>query len=793
MPEPGSDLNTIKHNYTIKAHPYKDASLPVTERVGDLLSRMTLREKIGQMTQLDISLINTTGKQEDVVLDAAKARELILNHHIGSFLNGVAVPPAAWYRFMHELTRIAIEETPLGIPLIYGIDHIHGAGYLGGGTIFPQNLNTGATFNPEHAFNTGRITALESADLGHHWVFAPVLDLGVNPLWPRFWETYGEDPHMAGIMGAAYVEGLQNNEETAPFKQAATGKHFLGYSDPRSGWDRTPAYLSMQQIHEFHRPAFQKAIDAGLKTIMTNSGEINGVPVVASHDILTKLLREEMGFEGVVITDWDDIGKLVDFHYTARNYTEATCAAVMAGIDMSMTPHHLKFNTSLLELVEQGRIPEERIDESVRRILKLKFELGLFEHPLPRDDRFDRIGKPENRQKALDAARESIVLLKNENNVLPARKPSRVGVFGISANSRQNLCGGWSLTWQGGPESGFPDSMHTVHSALAEEFADAEVLLFGPGDISQSAGMTTGRALEGQRSQVNSEDAGPVLANPQAGDATQEDTSSFLATLNSLDLIVYAGGEESYCEFAGNITDLRLPQGQIDELRLLSQSSTPLVLVLVQGRPRIINDILDETDAVLFAGLPGHGGAQAIAEIISGRVNPGGRMPVSYPMSPNHYLPYNHKKSNLYNFDPAVANQIVQSNESSSLFPFGFGLSYTTYSYTGLRLSSATMTENGSITASVTVTNTGAMKGTETVLWFSSTHVGRITRPVKELRHFQKVTLRPGESETLSFAITPGMLSYPDENGRPVVEKGTYSLLAGDQKVDFRIADSSID
>jgi beta-glucosidase len=757
MPESQADIKILQTNEGDIVHPYLDTSVPVDERVEDLLKRMTLREKTGQMTQLDITLINTTGKQEDVLLDPDKARDLILNHYIGSFLNGAAVPPAVWYGFMHELTRIATEESRLGIPVIYGIDHIHGAGYLTDGTIFPQNLNTGATFNPEHAHNAGRITALESADLGHHWVFAPVLDLGVNPLWPRFWETYGEDPHMAAIMGSAYVKGLQNNSGTAPYRQAASGKHFLGYSDPRSGWDRTPAHIPMQHIQEFHRPAFQKAVDAGLKTIMTNSGEINGVPVVASYDILTKLLREQMGFEGVVITDWDDIGKLVDFHYTARDFKEATYAAVMAGIDMSMTPLHLKFNTSLMELVEEGRIPEERIDTSVRRILKLKFELGLFEHPYPRNDRFERIGRPENRKMALDAARESIVLLKNQDNVLPSRTPRRIGVFGISAKSKMNLCGGWSLTWQGGPESGFPDSMHTIYSALAEEYPDAEVLLFGSEDI------------------------------PVSGDVPAGTLITFHSTLNSLDLLVYAGGEEPYCEYAGNINDLRLPQVQIDELKLLAQSQTPLVLVLVEGRPRIINDILGDVDAILFAGLPGFGGAQAIADIISGRVNPSGRMPVSYPMSPNHYLPYNHKKSNLYFFDPSVSNQIVQSNERSSLFPFGFGLSYTTYEYSGLRLSSASMTEEGSLTADVTLSNTGDVEGTETVLWYTSTHVGRVTRPVKELRHFQKVRLLPGSSITLSFELTPDKLAYPDENGKLLIEKGTYSMMVGNQKADFRI------
>ena len=765
-PESQSGPSTLSEGHYEQYLSYKNPELPLNNRVEDLLQRMSLHEKIGQMTQLDITMINTTGEQKDVALDPEKARNLIREHHIGSFLNGEAVPARTWYEFMRELTRIAVEETRLGIPVIFGIDHIHGASYLEGATIFPQGINIGASFNPEHARNTGRVTALEATDLGHHWIFTPILDLGVQPLWPRLWETYGEDPHLVATMGAAYVEGLQNCEETAPRKLAATGKHFLGYSDPRTGWDRTPAQLSMQQIQEFHRPSFQKAVDAGLKTIMTNSGEINGIPVVASHDILTKLLREKMGFEGVIVTDWDDIGKLADFHYTAENFKEATCDAVMAGIDMSMTPLHLEFNTSLLELVEEGRITESRIDESVRRILKLKFELGLFEHPYPRDDRFDRVGDEGNRLRALDAARESVVLLKNEYNTLPVKKASRIGVLGPSANSKKNLSGGWTIAWQGGRESQYPADMHTLFSALREEYPHAEVELMAPDDIPDHNSTSTSSSTAASTRTV------------------------FIEKLNRMDVLIYAGGEEPYCEFAGNITDLRLPQGQVDDLKLLAQSTTPTVLVLIQGRPRLISEVMDDAAAIIHAGLPGFEGAQAIVNIISGKVNPSGKMPVSYPLKPNHYLPYNHKKSNLYFFDPAVANQIVQGSVTTSLFPFGYGLSYTTFEYADLTLDARSMDEDGSITATVTITNTGRFEGVETVLWFTSTHVGRITRPVKELKRFERVHLKPGQSATLTFIITPDQVSYPDENGDFILEKGRYSVMVGDKKQEFRITDS---
>lgn len=719
--------------------------------------RMSIYEKIGQMTQLDITLINTTGNQKDVLLDAGKAREYILNHHIGSFLNGEAVKPDTWHQFMSELTRIAVEETRLGIPIIYGIDHIHGASYLEGSTIYPQSINLAATFDANHAYNAGWITAYESADLGHHWIFAPVLDLGVNPLWSRFWETYGEDPILASVMGSAYVRGLQNEDHVQPYQQAATAKHFLGYSDPRYGWDRTPAQLSMQKIHEFHRPSFQKAIDSGLKTVMTNSGEINGVPVVASHQILTNLLRDEMGFEGVVITDWDDIGKLVDFHYTAKNYKEAVFASVEAGIDMSMTPDHLEFNRDLLELVNEGCITENRIDESVRRILKLKFELGLFENPYPRNDRFHRIGTTENQQKNLKAARESIVLLKNEGDLLPVAEPKRIGLLGISADSKRNLCGGWTLAWQGGKEQRYPDDMHTLYTALEKEFPGSEIELFNNID----------------------------LPDPKNGSDSAK--ASFIKKLNLCDLLIFAGGEEPYCEFTGNITDLHLTEDQVNILKLISASETPVVLVLVQGRPRLITKLIDEQEAVIHAGLPGFEGAEAIANVISGKVNPSGKLPFSYPKHPNYMIPYNHKRSNLYSFDSEIENKIVQTSKNQSLFPFGHGLSYTIFAYSDLQFSSDTLQEKGSIEASIVITNTGKRAGTETILWFTSTHVGRISRPIKELKHFEKVHLEPGESREVKWEITPETVSYPDKNGKRILEKHTYSVIVNQQKCDFEI------
>lgn len=729
---------------------YKNPDASIDDRIDDLLSRMTIYEKIGQMTQLNITTINTTGKQADIELVEEKARDLISKHHIGSFLNGEAAPPNTWFDFTNRLTRIAMEESRLGIPIIYGIDHIHGATYLDQSTIFPQSINLGATFNTRHSYNTGWVTAYESADLGHLWNFAPVLDIGVNPLWPRFYETFGEDPFLAARMGESYVKGYQGNEEIAPYQTAATAKHFIGYSDPKSGWDRSPAYIPKQVIHEFHRPSFQAAIDAGIKTVMLNSGEVNGIPVHGSYELVTELLRNEMGFDGVVVTDWADIEKLVDFHFVAEDFKEATYRAVMAGIDVSMTPLTLEFNEAMQELVDEGRISEERLDESVRRVLGLKFELGLFENPYPSKKRLNRIGLEENRVKALQAARESIVLLRNENNTLPAASPRKILVAGLSADSKRNLAGGWTLAWQGAKEERYPDDMMTLLDALKADYPDASI------------------------------------------EHIQEIPSK--EKLNEADLIIYAGGEEPYTEFVGNILDLSLPKNQLDDIHRLSESDTPFVLVLIQGRPRFITSVEEKANAILYAGLPGFQGAEAIANVISGSVNPSGKLPFSYPESSGHFTTYNHKPSANYDFDEENANQISQVSLPTSLYPFGHGLSYTSFEYSDLTLSDESLEKGESIMASVRIANTGEHHGMESVLWFLTDQIGTITRPVEELAHFEKIALEPGESATVEFKILPlKHLSYPDRNGNAILEKGKFTLKVGQLRQEFELKETKGD
>jgi len=745
-------------NSMVYAQQYLDPSLTIDERIDDLLSQMTLEEKIGQMTQLNITMINNEGEQSDVSLNPEKARSLLKNHHIGSFLNGEAVPPEQWLNYINKLQKIAVEETRLGIPIIYGIDHMHGASYLEGSTIFPHNINLGATFNTEHARQTGRITALESGPLGHVWNFAPVLDLGKNPYWPRFYETYGEDPYLISEMGRSYVKSYQGDHDLFPYKLAATGKHFLGYSVPRSGWDRTPVDLSMQTIHEFHRPSFQAAIDAGMKTMMLNSGEVNGIPVHASKELLTDLLREEMGFEGVIVTDWADIGKLYNFHKTARDYDEATLQAIEAGIDMSMTPTSLAFNESLLKLVNNGSVSEERLDESVRRILKLKFELGLFEHPYPSGESLDEIGSDSHKKLALNAAQESIVLLKNDDDILPLSKNvDRLLVVGPTAENKRNLAGGWTLAWQGAAEERYPESMKTIADALRDEFPNSEIISM----------ETIGNKYTNTRKEFNE------LAE-------------------SSDAIIIAAGEEPYTEFVGNITNLKLDEDQLDLIKAVNETGKPSVLVLVAGRPRVINEIVYDTESIIWAGLPGFEGGKAIAQVISGQVNPSGKLPFSYPQFVGHFIPYNHKPSAAYYFDETIANDIVVDSEALTMWEFGYGLSYTEFDYENLELSTTTIDVNQQLTAKISVTNVGNRTGTESVLWYLTDEVGRISRPVKELVHFEQVKLEPGETKEVTLLIDPEKeLSYPGFDGGPILEEGDFIIHVGTEKAKFFLQNPS--
>ena len=722
------------------------------------MAQMTLEEQIGQMTQLNLSAINTTGANKDVELDSAKATLLVRNFHIGSFINGEAVPATQWVRFTAALQRIALRESRLHIPMLYGIDHMHGASYVSGTAIFPHNLNLGATFNPELARQTARATVIESADLGHRWLFAPVLDLGVNTYWPRLYETYGEDPLVVAIMGAAFAREVQSNKEIAPYRVAACAKHFLGYSDPRNGWDRTNALISDQRLQEFFRPSFQAAIDSGIKSVMINSGEINGEAVHASKVILTDLLRRQMGFKGVAVTDWEDIIRLVRVQKVAPNEKEATWMAIDAGVDVAMTPYNTDFCRYVKELVQEGRLTPERIALSAGRMLQMKDEIGLFETPLPRADRLARVGDPAFRAQATAAARESMVLLKNERNVLPLA-PARVKrllVVGPSADSRANLCGGWTLAWQGRSEEAYPTDVPTLLEALRQEYPQANVETLTYYDANGKSLLT-----------------------------------SIAAAAKKADAIVLALGERPYTEGLGNTSDLALPDDQQELARTAQASGKPTVLVMIGGRPNIIRKVAAGASAIIWAGLPGYGGGTALAEIISGKTNPSGRLPFTYPQFAGHITNYHHDNNenslDLSDFGVGYGKPAPQY-KASMLTEFGEGLSYTTYAYSGLTLSDSVLRGPAArLRATVRVANTGARAGQEAVLWFLTDEVGRIARPVRLLKHFDKQAFAAGQSRELSFDIDPVHdLSYPDGQGRPQLENGWFTLRVGSQTARFR-------
>ncbi|HEY8938031.1 MAG TPA: glycoside hydrolase family 3 N-terminal domain-containing protein [Cyclobacteriaceae bacterium] len=719
----------------------------IEKKIDDLLSQMTLEEKIGQMTQINNSVIVTnsqwgagTDLKIEIKVDTGKLGTILRKYHVGSFLNGIAVPPQTWYTFYKELQEHNLKVSRLKIPVIYGVDHMHGPNYVEGGTIFPHAINTAATYNNQFPADMAHVTAIETADLGHQWLFAPVLDLSRTPLWGRFYETLGESPYVASTMASIYVKTVQNDPDIAPYKIAATAKHFLGYSDPKNGWDRGAADFSDQTLYEFYVPSFKAAIDAGIKTIMINSGDVNGEAVHASSRILTKLLRDELKFKGVAVTDWEDIIRLYRNHRVAENEKDATYKAIMAGVDMAMTPYTTDFCEYLKQLVNEGKIDMDRIDLSVARILRLKLDLGLFENPLPRNDRFDRIGSKENRAKALEAARESIVLMRNEKNALPLipEKTKKIVVVGPVANLKAPLGGGWTLRWMTSDESIYPKDMLTLYTALQQEFTAPKVMLAsGTSDIkSKAAGA---------------------------------------------DAIVVAVGEAPYAEGFGSILDISLPDDQVELVQAAQATGKPVILVMISGRPRVITKIYNGCDAVLFAGLPGFEGAQAIAEIVSGKVNPSAKMSFNFPYAVNRLVPHNHKSSEIL-----LAHEIPNP---IALVPFGTGLSYTTFEYSNLTLSDSVLTSATSeITATVTVKNTGTREGKEAVLWFLFDEVGSITRPVRDLKFYDKKAIKPGESATFTFVIKPEeSLSFPNSKNERLLEDGHFTLSVGNLKTRFKL------
>ncbi len=731
-----------------------------TQKIEALLKRMTLEEKVGQMTQLALAMV-ISGRDQDAKIDPAKLEKAIVKYGVGSILNvsDQALTVDKWHEIIGEIQNASIKKTRLGIPMIYGIDSIHGANYIRGATMFPQEIGMAATFNPELMKRAAEIAAIETRAAAIPWSFSPVLDLGRNPLWPRFWETFGEDPYLTKVMGVAFVRGLEGTDVSADTQVASSLKHYMGYSFPLTGRDRTPAWIPENYLREYFLPSFDAAVKAGARTIMVNSGEINGVPGHINHHVLTDILRTELGFKGFVVSDWEDIKKLVTTWRIAADEKEATRLAVMAGIDMSMVPNDYSFADHLVALVKEGAVPQARIDEAVRRILRVKFELGLFEKPMPDASLKAKFGLPEYREASLAAARESITLLKNNNNTLPLSKNTKVLVTGPTADSLVSMNNGWTWVWQGSEESLYPTDRLTIRKAI-----EAKV---GASNVTFVQGTKITRA--------------PGPSNSTPTDQEQEvDIAAAVKAAQNVDVVVLALGEGSYCETPGNITDLTIGEPQIKLAEAIKATGKPVVMVLVEGRPRIINRIADIASAILMAYNPSDEGGRAIADILFGDVNPSGKLPFTYPRTPNGLISYDHKPFETEN--TAFGNMAFNPQ-----FQFGDGLSYTTFAYSDLRLGKQTISANEELPVSVTVKNTGNRAGKESVLVYVSDLVASISPPGKRLRRFAKINLDPGQSKTLTFKLRREDLSFIGSNNKPTLEPGEFEVRIGSLAQKFTL------
>jgi beta-glucosidase len=711
--------------------------------VADLLAKMTIEEKVGQMTQVTIDVISKgkDGRDEPHALDMQKLRTAILNYHVGSILN---VGPSGytldhWHEVITAIQDVATKETRLHIPILYGIDAIHGVTYTLGGTLFPQAIGMGATWNTDLAREEGKITAYEMRASGIPWNFYPVMDIGRQPLWPRLWETYGEDVCLASAMGRAYIEGHQGNDIGAPTKGATCLKHYVGYSFPITGKDRTPAWISERMLREYFLPPFEEGIKAGAPTVMANSSEVDGIPGHANYHLLTEVLRKELDFQGLVVSDWNDIERLHTRDRVAATPKEAVRMAVMAGVDMSMVPLDFSFYDLLLECAKDGTVSVSRIDQAVARILRVKIQLGLFEKPYPDTTLKAGFASKEFTAANLQAAEESITLLKNEGNILPLSKKLKVLVTGPAANMLSPMNGGWTINWQGDREDLYPKDKPTVLAAIQNKIGKENVI------------HVPGAAFD------------KVL-----------DIAAAVNAARKADVAVVCLGEAAYCELPGNINDLTLDDAQLRLASAVIRVGKPVVLVLLEGRPRIIRQVADSARAILMAFRPGMEGGTALANLLFGDACPSGKLSMTYPRYPNDLTLYDHKSL-----------EEMDGNRYDPQFPFGYGLSYTTFEYSDLKLSRTTMHVRDTVRVSVTVKNNGKVAGKEVVQLYLNDKYGSVSRPVRQLKGFTKVYLQPGQETTVHFALTAVDLSFIGQMNRRIVEPGDFRVMIDKLSADF--------
>ncbi len=729
-----------------------DAEMSIDDRIDAIVKNMTVAEKAGQMTQIDLGVVSV-GEicqiEQPHRLDEAKLKKAIQDYKVGSILNcgcGTGtLEIAKWREFITKIQEEAAK-TRSKIPVLYGVDAVHGVNYTVGGTLFPQQLGQAATWNPELVEKAAQVTAYECRASFIPWNFSPILDIARQPLWSRFFETYGEDSYLAKTIGKATIQGYQGKDLSSPYSVAACGKHFLGYSVPLSGKDRTPAYLSPRDIREYFVPTFDEAIKAGLKSVMINSGEISGSPVTADYDILTTLLRNELHFEGIAVTDWGDIEYLHTRHLVAATMRDAVKMAIMAGIDMSMVPNNFEFTDLLIDLVKKGEIPESRLDLSVKRILKVKMELGLFENPIPKAEQYPDFGSAKFAELSYQAASESVTLLKNDKQTLPIAANKKVLICGAAAHSMNLLNGAWTHTWQGTDTTFNTKGKKTIQQALSARL-------------------------------------GSNLVYAKGNNFTEmADNQDIKSMTNSADYIVLCLGEVPCTEIPGNIEDLTLPQAELDMVKELAKFQKPIILVTMFNRPRIIKEIVGLSDAILAAYLPGDMGGEAIADILTGKVNPSGKLPFTYPAGTGDILHYDHK----YTEDQDTK---FGTNGYHPQFDFGTGLSYTTFEYTDFNVDKPIFGKKETISVSVKVKNTGKVAGKEVVQLYYKDNYASITPAVKKLCRFSKITLQAGEEKTVSFSLSASDFSFVAKNLTRITEAGDFELKMGNLAQKITLTD----
>ena len=745
--------------YTASANvPVIKSDPKIEAQVEQTLKKLTLEEKIGQMMELVTDLFGANDKNGVFYIDEHKTDSILSRYKIGSILNApnTCAPTAKqWEKYIAQIQKISMKR--IGIPCVFGLDQNHGSTYTQDGTLFPQNINVAATFNREIARRSAEATAYETRAVSVPWTYSPTVDLGRDARWPRIWENFGEDCYLSSEMGKAMVYGFQGEDPNNidQYHIATSMKHFMGYGVPWTGKDRTPAYISPADLREKHFAPFLAGLQAGALTVMVNSASVNGMPMHANKDILTGWLKEETGWDGVLITDWADINNLYTREMVAKDKKDALRIAINAGIDMIMEPYSCDACGYLVELVKEGKIPMSRIDDACRRVLRMKYRLDLFKNPTQKLKNYPKFGGEEFAKLALEGATESMVLLKNEGNILPLQHGKKILLTGPNANQMRCLDGGWSYTWQGHRADEFAGKYNTIYEAFCNEYGKENVIL--------NQGVTyneKGKYWEENEPQIQ----GAVAAAKDA------------------DVIVACIGENSYTETPGNLTDLWLSENQRNLVKALAQTGKPVILVLNEGRPRLIADIEPLAQGIIDILIPGNMGGDALVNLVSGKSNFSGKMPYTYPKEINSLANYDFKKSEevgtmegAYDYNAKITQQ----------WGFGYGLSYTSYKYSNLKVSQSDFRHGDIIKVSVDVKNTGKVAGKESVLLFSSDLIASMVPDGRRLRAFDKIELQPGETKTVTFDLNADDLAFVGYDGKWRLEEGDFKLMIADQSADI--------